>query len=273
MDHRPPGRMMELPISLEVWQQLLGAALTTGYKKEHWEIAEEAIGEWIRRHDPDAISMPLVHGYQWKSVFLPDGTLLRTVFGGKNHHCLVENDGILYNGQAVSPSSFVNAVGGIRRNAWRSLWILFPGSNEWKLADTLRARTRPRQVRKPARDFRQTSAPQPAAGRVPDDVTPLAPPLPAQGEYNAAREFEGPQVQSARDDRFPSINPNADQDHRRRGPGMTLAPAGVMYGTDRRVNADDRMVALLRHELLPMLRRMSAFEGIGMAHEPRAPAR
>src|SRR4051812_2934055 len=100
---------MDIPISLEVWQRLCGASFDTGYEKEDWEIAAEAIDDWMRRHKPDAISMNVAKGYQWKSQFLPDSTLLRTVFGGKNYHCLVENDQILYNGKAVSPSGFVNA--------------------------------------------------------------------------------------------------------------------------------------------------------------------
>ena len=106
----------------------------------HGEIAAEAIDEWMRRHDPDAIPMPATKGYQRKSVFLADGTLLRTVFGGKNYQCLVVDDGISYNGQAVSPSAFVNVVGGIRRNTWRCTWILFPQASQWQLADTLRTR-------------------------------------------------------------------------------------------------------------------------------------
>ena len=136
--HPRPGA--EISVSLDVYNQLSRDSLETGYEKEDWEIAAEAIDEWMRRHSPNAISMPATKGYQWKSLFLPDGTLLRTVFGGKNHHCLVEDDRIVYNGQAVSPSGFVNAVGGIRRNAWRSTWVLLPDTEQWKLADTLRSR-------------------------------------------------------------------------------------------------------------------------------------
>jgi hypothetical protein len=83
--------------------------------------------------------MPVIAGYQWKSLFLPNGTLLRTVFNGKNFHCLVEDDRIHFNGQSVSPSGFANAVGGMRRNAWKVIWVLFPNTSEWKLAGTLRA--------------------------------------------------------------------------------------------------------------------------------------
>lgn len=68
----------------------------------------------------------------------PNGTLLRTVFNGKNFRCLVEEDRIFYNGREVSPSGFANAAGGVRRNAWKVMWIPFPNSSVWKLAGTLR---------------------------------------------------------------------------------------------------------------------------------------
>jgi hypothetical protein len=140
MEKQHPVPHMELPISLEIYHQLLGASFNTGLEKEAWEIGAAAIREWMVRHNPDSFAMPATAGYQWKSLFLPNGTLLRTVFNGKNFHCLVEDDRILYNEQRVSPSGFANAVGGVRRNAWKVVWILFPNTTVWKLAGTLRAK-------------------------------------------------------------------------------------------------------------------------------------
>jgi len=141
-----PNPYSTVSISHEVYLQLLSAAGQTGFEKEDWEIVAAAINDWARRNSPDAIAMPATAGYQWKELFLPNGTLLRTIFNGKNHHCLVEDDKILYKGRAMSPSGFVNAIGGIRRNAWKSLWILLPETTTWKLADSLR--TKKRRVRK-----------------------------------------------------------------------------------------------------------------------------
>jgi hypothetical protein len=131
---------MTLPITLETYYQLLGASAKTAFKKEIWEIGAAAIHDWLARNEPEAFGKPIVSGYQWKHLFLPNGTLLRTVFNGKNFHCLVENGEIRYNGEAMSPSGFANAVGGVRRNAWKVIWLLFPDSGTWKLAGTLRAR-------------------------------------------------------------------------------------------------------------------------------------
>lgn len=131
---------MTLPISLELYQQLLGASTMAGFEKEYWEIGAMAIRDWLARNAPDTFNMPATSGYQWKHVFLPNGTLLRTVFNGKNYHCIVEGDELRYNGSPTSPSRFANAVGGVRRNSWKVIWILFPGSTTWKLAGTLRAK-------------------------------------------------------------------------------------------------------------------------------------
>ncbi|MGZ5165517.1 MAG: hypothetical protein ACXWCQ_33900 [Burkholderiales bacterium] len=138
MKSRPPTPEMSLPISLETYHQLLGASAKTGFDKEFWEIGTAAIRDWLARNAPETFGMPATSGYQWKHLFLPNGTVLRTIFEGKNYHCIVEDDHILYNGTKMSPSGFANAVGGVRRNAWKVIWLLFPNTSEWRLADSLR---------------------------------------------------------------------------------------------------------------------------------------
>lgn len=177
MYKRYPADQTHLPISLDVYNQLQWASCTTGYKREDWEIATEAIDEWVRRHDPKLIAGSAHAGYQWKRLFLPDGTVLRTVFGGKNHHCHVEGDRIVYEQRVVSPSGFVNAVGGIRRNAWKSTWILFPDSKDWKLADSLRGKERPRGARKAPSAVPQEPPPATALAVAPVPAAPA--PLPS----------------------------------------------------------------------------------------------
>lgn len=135
-----PKPELTLPISLETYQQLLGASARTGYSKEIWEIGAAAIHDWLARNEPDVFGGPVADGYQWKHLFLPNGTLLRTVFKGRNFHSVVEGDQILFNSAPMSPSEFANAVGGVRRNAWKVIWILFPNTSAWKHAETLRRR-------------------------------------------------------------------------------------------------------------------------------------
>jgi hypothetical protein len=139
---------MSLPISLETYQRLLTASGKSGFQKEYWEIGDIAVRDWLARNAPESFGKPATAGYQWKHLFLPNGTVLRTVFEGKNHHCIVENDEIHYNGSKTSPSGFANAVGGVRRNAWKVIWILFPNSSVWELAGTLRAKRATEGIRR-----------------------------------------------------------------------------------------------------------------------------
>lgn len=77
-------------------------------------------------------------GYQWKQVFLPAGTRLRASFGRAAYFATVEGDEITHEGLAMSPSCFANLHGSGNRNAWRAVWLNFPGSAQWLLADTCR---------------------------------------------------------------------------------------------------------------------------------------
>ncbi|HJV02386.1 MAG TPA: hypothetical protein VJ752_17755, partial [Burkholderiaceae bacterium] len=78
-------------------------------------------------------------GYQWKQLFLPAGTKLRASFGGRPSFAVVEGDDILCDGQTVSPSGFANQQGCGNRNAWKAIWLRFPGSEQWLQADICRA--------------------------------------------------------------------------------------------------------------------------------------
>ncbi len=140
MKREHPNPQMALPISIELYQQLAAASFSNGLEQEPWEIGASALREWMIRHRPETFAMPTISGYQWKSLFLPDGTLLRTSFNGNNFHCLVEKDRIRYDGKEISPSGFANAVGGVRRNAWKVIWVLLPNTSTWKPANSLRAR-------------------------------------------------------------------------------------------------------------------------------------
>lgn len=96
----------------------------------------------------------MLSGYQWKDLFLPSGTVLRTVFKGRHYLATVQEASIIFEGRDVSPSEFVNAVGGSSRNAWQVLWLLFPNEKIWRLATACReaidqARKRPRRPRNP----------------------------------------------------------------------------------------------------------------------------
>lgn len=84
---------------------------------------------------------PAKRGFQWKNVFLPEGTNLRTGYRGAIEFAKVVGDGILSDdGESLTPSLLANrhAKG---RNAWRLIWLRFPGDTQWIRADHCRKRS------------------------------------------------------------------------------------------------------------------------------------
>jgi len=101
----------------------------------------EAIRNYLRPA-PAAQTQPAaasVAGYQWKQLFLPEGTRLRACFGGHSYFARVEGDAIKYGEHAMSPSRFANLQGSANRNAWKAIWLSLSGSDEWLLADVCRS--------------------------------------------------------------------------------------------------------------------------------------
>ncbi len=262
MPRQHPDPRMSVPISLEVYYQLLGGPHSPGFDKEYWENAAEAIDEWARRHDPESISMAAFKGYQWKGLFLPDGTVLRTVFGGKNHHCLVERDHILYNGKSVSPSGFVNAVGGVRRNAWRCTWILLPDAKHWQLADTLRSPATSRRTRQP----KTAPAIEPTVDRSPVAALPEASALPAptpRSTEDAAAVHDRPDATPGQVARNGAI---VDRRKLQHAVGAVNLAQPCICARGQYSDADCGTRASLREALVQLI------EHIGAATPPLAPA-
>ncbi len=101
----------------------------------------DAIRAWIAPAPPaqsQQSSVAADAGYQWKQLFLPDGTRLRAKFGRETWHATVQDGEIKYGEHLVSPSCFANLHGSGNRNAWKAVWLRFPGTEQWVLADTCR---------------------------------------------------------------------------------------------------------------------------------------
>ncbi|MES2114506.1 MAG: hypothetical protein V4578_05115 [Pseudomonadota bacterium] len=79
-----------------------------------------------------------VRGYQWKSLFLPEGTVLRSWSYGEHNYARVEGDRIIHRGRAVSPNQFAQSFARTTRNAWKDLFVRRPGDKRFHLADCLR---------------------------------------------------------------------------------------------------------------------------------------
>jgi hypothetical protein len=79
-----------------------------------------------------------MRGYQWKRLFLPEGTRLRATYRGVALYAQVEGESIMHDGVAVSPSQLANASGCGSRNAWRVIWVQLPGETDWTPAARFR---------------------------------------------------------------------------------------------------------------------------------------
>ena len=108
-------------------------------------VTGDAIKLWIAQGRARAAEAPdnTPRGYQWKSIFLPSGTRLKTQVRGRSYYAIVENDRITYEGHDVSPHEFANAFGVSGRNAWRDVWVHLPYDQAWKLAASLRKSAEP----------------------------------------------------------------------------------------------------------------------------------
>ncbi len=81
-----------------------------------------------------------LRGFQWKNVFLPDGTHLRSMCRGAADFARVVSGKIVTDdGATWTPALFANrhATG---RNAWRYIWLRFPGDDHWTPANLCRQR-------------------------------------------------------------------------------------------------------------------------------------
>ncbi|USX27660.1 hypothetical protein NHH73_04970 [Oxalobacteraceae bacterium OTU3CINTB1] len=79
-----------------------------------------------------------IRGFQWKNVFLPEGTTLRTSYCDVVEFAKVVGDRIVSEDDMwLTPSMFANrhAKG---RNAWRFVWLRFPGNDHWVRAANYR---------------------------------------------------------------------------------------------------------------------------------------
>lgn len=134
--------LFSLPASFETYQGLGNFMYEQGIKQEMYELVDSIIKEWMTKFlERHAQPLPnTFDGYQWKCLFLPNGTVLRTVYRRKSYLAHVEASEVRYEGRSVSPGQFSNEVAQCARNAWRTIWLRFPDEVEWKHAMTLRTK-------------------------------------------------------------------------------------------------------------------------------------
>lgn len=129
------------------------------------EAVEAAINLWLERKQEDTGDETIAGGYQWKSLFLPEGTKLTVVGRHSAGYARVIGDQLIHHGLPTSPNRFVLAVGGYVRNAWNDVMVHLPDGSRPKLAAILRRESQPQP--QPAPRPAPAKAPQtaPAAKR------------------------------------------------------------------------------------------------------------
>ncbi|NVD73229.1 hypothetical protein D0T25_06500 [Duganella sp. BJB488] len=131
---------MSVQLPTDTLLKLIEKLRRRGGSQDLSEAMAQAIECWLSdpaRFEPGA-DLSGMHGYQWKSLFLPEGTVLKSWSYGENNYARVEGDQIIHNGQAVSPNQFAQSFARSTRNAWQDLYVRRPGDKTFKSARRLR---------------------------------------------------------------------------------------------------------------------------------------
>lgn len=135
---------VSVPIPTEQFLELAGFLQSNNDPRDPVEMVSSAVQYWLDNASwkPELLSEVSsdIRGYQWKNLFLPQGTQLRMQYKGTYSYAKVEDDEIVYRGKSISPARLANTIAGGSRNAWYELWIKRPKDKEWKLADECRGK-------------------------------------------------------------------------------------------------------------------------------------
>ncbi|WP_137719537.1 hypothetical protein [Methylobacillus flagellatus] len=79
-------------------------------------------------------------GVYWESLFLPEGTEIRTKYFNEYKVATIQNEEIIWNGESYpSMSQLAKSMrGDTSNNAWKVLEVKRPSDAKWQLADFLR---------------------------------------------------------------------------------------------------------------------------------------
>ena len=112
-----------VPVGTEQFLQLADFLRSNRDPRDPVDVIATAIEYWMDNASwkPELLSESDTRGYQWKSLFLADGTQIRMQYKGTYYYAKVEGDEITYLGKSISPGSLANTIAGSSRNAWRDL--------------------------------------------------------------------------------------------------------------------------------------------------------
>jgi len=131
---------MTLQVDTDTLLKLIGQLRVRGGSQDLSAAISSAIELWLREQSRLAAGCDpaSVRGYQWKTLFLPEGTVLRSWSYGEHNYARVEGDQIIHEGKAVSPNQFAQSFARTTRNAWTDLYVRRPEDKQFKPACRLR---------------------------------------------------------------------------------------------------------------------------------------
>lgn len=127
-----------VPVHTDTLQRLVGHLSSHGGVQDLAAAVSAAIDGWLQLQSGSAAATESVRGYQWKTLFLPEGTVLRCWSYGGANLARVEGDRIMYAGRALSPNQFAQTFARTTRNAWTDLSVKRPADKQFRLACVLR---------------------------------------------------------------------------------------------------------------------------------------
>jgi len=131
---------VSLQVDTDILRQLTAQLRRLGGTQDISEAITAAVAFWLKEQVkvPAGADPAGLRGYQWKSLFLPEGTVLRSWSYGEHNYARVEGDRIIHQGRSVSPNQFAQSFARSTRNAWNDLFVRRPGDRQFKLACHLR---------------------------------------------------------------------------------------------------------------------------------------
>ena len=131
---------MTLQVDTDTLLKLIGQLRVRGGSQDLSAAITAAIELWLREQSKLAAGCDpaSVRGYQWKSLFLPEGTEIRSWSYGEHNYARVEGDEIIHKGKSVTPNEFAQSFARSMRNAWMDLSVRRPQDQHFKMAHRLR---------------------------------------------------------------------------------------------------------------------------------------
>lgn len=117
----------------QVYLDLAFQLRNSGDTRDPDDVVVAALKAWLAQRQVKSTG-----GYQWKELFLPEGTELRIRYRGAYNYARIDGDQLKYAGEVVSPRDWALMVTGSVRNPWRDIWIRRGVSECWTRASTWR---------------------------------------------------------------------------------------------------------------------------------------